>query len=60
LISDSWIALKLEAQFADRYLMPSVLMTSTMKSEPGTPPMRKLSSFSPGYRSRRRRLPVRP
>src|SRR3954466_9648478 len=47
-ISDSWIALKLDAQFAGRYLMPSILMTSTMKSEPGTPPMRELSPFSTG------------
>src|SRR3954463_3569434 len=39
-MSDSWIALKLDAQFDGTYLMPSVLMTSTMKSEPGTPPMR--------------------
>src|SRR5262245_23933007 len=31
---------KLEAQFDGRYLMSSVLMTSTMKSEPGTPPIR--------------------
>src|SRR5215468_2943245 len=34
------MARKLEAQFDGRYLMSSVLMTSTMKSEPGTPPMR--------------------
>src|SRR5256885_14488261 len=47
-MSDSWIALKLEAQFAGRYLMPSVLITSTMKSEPGTPPMREPAPFSPG------------
>src|SRR6267142_5491398 len=40
---------KLEAQFAGRYLMPSVLMTSTMKSEPGTPLMRDCSPLpSPG------------
>src|SRR5262249_21495755 len=31
---------KLEAGLAGRYLMSRVLMTSTMKSEPGTPPMR--------------------
>src|SRR4051812_35722151 len=31
---------KLEAQFDGRYLMSNVLMTSTMKSEPATPPMR--------------------
>ena len=35
---------KLEAQFDGRYLMSSVLMTSTMKSEPAGPPMR-LRSF---------------
>src|SRR5918912_2500198 len=35
---------KLEAQFAGQYLMLSVLMTSTMKSEPGTPPMRLAGS----------------
>src|SRR3954465_6302108 len=46
-MSDSWIARKLEAQLAGRYLMPSVLITSTMKSEPGTPPMR-LATCSPG------------
>src|SRR5712691_1094576 len=34
------MARKLEAQFDGRYLMSSVLMTSTMKSEPGTPPIR--------------------
>src|SRR2546422_6802207 len=34
------MARKLEAQFDGQYLMSSVLMTSTMKSEPGTPPMR--------------------
>src|SRR5438093_7409577 len=39
-MSDSWIARKLEAQLAGRYLMSSVLITSTMKSEPGTPPTR--------------------
>src|SRR3954464_8582930 len=47
-MSDSWIALKLEAQFAGRDLMPSVLITSTMKSDPGTPPMREPAPFSPG------------
>src|SRR5438876_959771 len=31
---------KLEAQFDGRYLMSSVLMTSTMKSDPATPPIR--------------------
>src|SRR5215813_349880 len=31
---------KLEAGLAGKYLISSVLMTSTMKSEPGTPPMR--------------------
>src|SRR2546430_3253509 len=40
---------KLEAQFAGRYLMLSVLMTSTMKSEPATPLMRDCSPLpSPG------------
>src|SRR5882757_10720609 len=34
------MARKLEAGFAGRYLMSSVLMTSTMKSEPATPPIR--------------------
>src|SRR5262252_4767008 len=38
-MSDSWMARYEEAQFAGRYLMSSVLMTSTMKSEPGTPPI---------------------
>src|SRR5947209_660484 len=38
------MARKLEAQFDGTYLISSVLMTSTMKSEPGTPPMRG-SSF---------------
>src|SRR5882762_11819773 len=38
------MARKLEAGFAGRYLMSSVLMTSTMKSEPATPPIRA-SSF---------------
>src|SRR3954471_654143 len=46
-MSDSWIARKLEAQLAGRYLMPSDLITSTMKSEPGTPPMR-FAACSPG------------
>src|SRR6266511_714194 len=31
------MARKLEAQLAGRYLMASVLMTSTMKSDPGMP-----------------------
>src|SRR5882672_605399 len=31
------MARKLDAQFEGRYLMSSVLMTSTMKSEPGMP-----------------------
>src|SRR5689334_10433295 len=35
---------KLEAQFDGKYLMSSVLMTSTMKSEPATPPMRLSSA----------------
>ena len=35
---------KLEAQLAGRYLMSSVLMTSTMKSEPATPPIAVESS----------------
>src|SRR6266487_1285914 len=35
---------KLEAGLDGRYLILSVLMTSTMKSEPGTPPMRELDS----------------
>src|SRR5262245_49808191 len=43
-MSDSCRPRKLEAQFDGRYLMSSVLMTSTMKSEPATPPMR-LRSF---------------
>src|SRR5882757_7661550 len=34
------MARKLEAGFAGRYLMSSVLITSTMKSEPATPPIR--------------------
>src|SRR5438477_4159953 len=34
------MARKLEAQFDGQYLMSSVLMTSTMKSDPGTPPIR--------------------
>src|SRR4051794_41630622 len=38
------MARKLDAQFEGRYLMSSVLITSTMKSEPATPPMRG-SSF---------------
>src|SRR5712692_8637238 len=36
-MSDSWMARKLEAGFDGRYLISSFLMTSTMKSEPGTP-----------------------
>src|SRR6266511_1038381 len=35
---------KLEAGLDGRYLISRVLMTSTMKSEPGTPPMRELDS----------------
>src|SRR6266516_2998339 len=35
---------KLEAGLDGRYLMSRVLITSTMKSEPGTPPMRELDS----------------
>src|SRR3954469_7037585 len=31
------MARKLDAQFEGMYLMPSVLMTSTMKSDPGNP-----------------------
>src|SRR5262249_5752636 len=38
------MARKLEAGFDGRYLMSRDLMTSTMKSEPGTPPIRS-SSF---------------
>src|SRR5262245_3663153 len=38
------MARKLEAGLDGRYLISSVLMTSTMKSEPGTPPMRELDS----------------
>ena len=34
---------KLEAGLEGRYLMSSVLMTSTMKSEPARPPMRPMS-----------------
>src|SRR5262245_52684011 len=37
------MARKLEAQFDGAYLMSSVLMTSTMKSEPGTPLIRDCS-----------------
>src|SRR5262245_2353525 len=37
------MARKLEAQFDGAYLMSSVLMTSTMKSEPGRPPIRAVS-----------------
>src|SRR5579871_4961223 len=39
-MSDSWMPRKLEAQFDGRYLMSSVLITSTMKSDPATPLMR--------------------
>src|SRR6266540_1745108 len=35
---------KLEAGLDGRYLISRVLITSTMKSEPGTPPMRELDS----------------
>ena len=43
------MARKLEAQFDGQYLMSSVLMTSTMKSEPGTPPIRDaVNSFGAG------------
>src|SRR6267378_2206888 len=41
------MARKLEAQFAGRYLMPSVLMTSTMKSDPGMPLTRASSRGVP-------------
>src|ERR1051325_4945378 len=34
---------KLDAQFDGRYLIPRVFMTSTMKSEPATPPIRFIS-----------------
>src|SRR5690349_19785373 len=37
------MARKLDAQFDGRYLMSSVLMTSTMKSDPATPPIRFIS-----------------
>src|SRR5215472_7128634 len=43
-MSDSCSPRKLDAGFDGIYLMSSVLMTSTMKSEPATPPMRG-SSF---------------
>src|SRR5262249_24223931 len=36
-MSDSWSARKLDAGLDGVYLMSSVLMTSTMKSDPGTP-----------------------
>src|SRR6266851_9555114 len=39
-MSDSWMPRKLEAGFDGRYLISSFLMTSTMKSDPGTPPTR--------------------
>src|SRR3981189_1447927 len=35
------MARKLEGQFVGHYWMWGVLMTSTMKSEPGTPPIRE-------------------
>src|SRR6266511_1062066 len=38
------MARKLEAQFEGAYFISSVLMTSTMKSEPGTPPMRDVDN----------------
>src|SRR5712691_11736652 len=41
------MARKLEAQFDGQYLMSSVLMTSTMKSEPGTPGTRASSRGVP-------------
>src|SRR5262249_44435170 len=44
LLSDSGRRGNLEGWFDGSYLISSVLMTSTMKSEPGTPPMRG-SSF---------------
>src|SRR5260370_17305735 len=43
LIRDSCSPRKLEAGLAGKYLMSSVLITSTMKSEPATPPMRDKS-----------------
>src|SRR5271165_82965 len=39
-MSDSCRPRKLDAGFAGRYLISSVLMTSTMKSDPGTPLIR--------------------
>src|SRR6267142_5682552 len=41
------MARKLEAQFDGRYLMPIVLMTSTMKSDPGMPLTRASSRGVP-------------
>src|SRR6266545_2629073 len=41
------MARKLDAQFAGRYLMASVLMTSTMKSDPGMPLTRASSRGVP-------------
>src|SRR6266852_5326484 len=41
------MARKLEAQFAGRYLISSVLMTSTMKSDPGMPLTRASSRGVP-------------
>src|SRR4030095_7533379 len=38
------MARKLEAGLDGRYLISRVLMTSTMKSEPGTPPMREVDN----------------
>src|SRR5260221_5236360 len=35
---------ELEAQFDGAYLISSVLITSTMKSEPGVPPMRDVDN----------------
>src|SRR5882724_5446266 len=43
-MSDSCSARKLDAGLQGRYLMSSVLMTSTMKSEPGLPPSCRLIS----------------
>src|ERR1700730_1609782 len=40
---DSCSARKLEAGLAGKYLMSRLLITSTMKSEPATPPMRDKS-----------------
>src|SRR6516165_1121736 len=46
---------RLEAGLVGRYLMSSVLMTSTMKSEPGTPLMRE-SSFAGAVSAAARRV----